>query len=61
MRLPEGPPHLAINPPYFLGGGGGGGLFLVCFCFRMNQKTLRSEKVAGPSIELTSFRVFLET
>ena len=37
VRLPEGPPHLAINPPYLFS------IVLVCFwfdfvCFRMSQK-----------------------
>ena len=29
MRWPEGPPHLALNPPFF----GGGSLFVFVFCF----------------------------
>ena len=42
VRIPEGPPHLAINPPYLFFG------VLVCFwlfLFILNQKTLFSLEI----------------
>ena len=50
VRWPEGPPHLALNPPYlflFV-------LFLFCFCFGPPHLTLNP-----PYLFIVSFVLFL--
>ena len=57
VRWPKGPPHLALNPPYFLFcfspfffGGGGGVVF--CFSFFLFLEGL-SVRRGGPKGHLT--------